>query len=162
MDEKERVLPTATKSGNLYHLNCASQKAVPAAMKYASSEDTKEHVWHRRYGHLGVNNLERLARDQLVDGFYYDTLKKPSFCEPCVDGKHHFPKQMEKDEKNYLDWCTVTCVVRSKQNHLVEPNTFSHSLMTSQGLSGYMFLSIKVKSSRSLQSGKPWQKNPVE
>ena len=56
------------------------------AMKYTSTEVTKEHVWHQRYGHLGANNLERLARDQLVDGFDYDTWKKPSFCEPCVDG----------------------------------------------------------------------------
>ena len=39
--------------------------------------------------------MERLARDQLVDRFDYDTLKKASFCEPCVDSKHHrspFPK----------------------------------------------------------------------
>ena len=46
LDEKERVVATATKSGNLDHLNCVSQKTVPAAMKCASSEDTKEHVWH--------------------------------------------------------------------------------------------------------------------
>ena len=40
---------------------------------------TMENVWHRRYGHLGENNLHKLAKDGLVHGFNYDTLKKLSF-----------------------------------------------------------------------------------
>ena len=105
LDEKEIVVATTTKSGNLYHFNRANQKAVPAAMKCASSEDTKEHVWHRRYGHLRANSLERFARDQLVDWFDYDTSKKPSFCEPCVEEKHHrspFPKTREERSEEFL------------------------------------------------------------
>ena len=40
--------------------------------------------------------MEKLAREELVSGFDYDTSKKLKFCEPCIDGKHHrlpFPKK---------------------------------------------------------------------
>ena len=100
VDDKHGVIATATKYGNLYYLNCVGSikdnKKHQAAMKCASrSEETKEWIWHRRYGHLGARNLERIAKEQLVDGFDYDAAKTPSFCEPCVDGKQcrmSFPK----------------------------------------------------------------------
>ena len=50
-------------------------------------------LWHRRYGHMGYDNMAKLQADQLVDGI------KPSandfkaagdaLCEPCVKAKHH-------------------------------------------------------------------------
>ena len=64
-------------------------------MKCASTDRTKESIWHRRYGHLGARNLERIVKEQLVDGFDYEPKKESSFCEPCVDGKQStlpFPK----------------------------------------------------------------------
>ena len=64
-------------------------------MKCASTDRTKESIWHRRYGHLGARNLERIVKEQLVDGFDYEPKKESSFCEPCVDGKRSrwpFPK----------------------------------------------------------------------
>ena len=51
--------------------------------------------WHRRFGHLGMKNLQKLATDQLVNGLDYDVTKDIKFCEPRVDGKHRhssFPK----------------------------------------------------------------------
>ena len=65
------------------------------AMKCASTDRTRESIWHRRYGHLGARNLERILKEQLVDGFDYEPKKESSFCEPCVDGKRStwpFPK----------------------------------------------------------------------
>ena len=97
LDGNGRQIATATKSGNLYHLNCSTTQTANAIVKKcASSEETKENLWHRRFGHLGAGNLEKLARRELVSGFDYDTSKKPEFCEPCIDGKHHrlpFPKK---------------------------------------------------------------------
>ena len=91
IDNKFGVIATATKSGNLYYLNCAgsnlSVKKNHTAMKCASTDQTKESIWHGRYGHLGARNLERIAKEQLVDGFDYEPKKESSFCEPCVDGK---------------------------------------------------------------------------
>ena len=32
----------------------------------------KEDVWHKRYGHLGVSSLQKLANKNLVDGFDFN------------------------------------------------------------------------------------------
>ena len=95
IDENGEVIANGTKNGNLYHLMCNGIKPINCAMKCSNGEEMKEKVWHCRFGHLGVNNLEKLRRDQLVDGFDYDVSKEQKFCEPCIDGKHHqqpFPK----------------------------------------------------------------------
>ena len=100
VNDKHGVIATAAKYGNLYYLNCIGStegnEEHQTAMKCASKNDeSKESIWHRRYGHLGTRNLEKIAREKLVDGFNYDPEKKPNFCEPCVDGKQcrqPFPK----------------------------------------------------------------------
>ena len=40
-------------------------------------------------GHLGARNLQKLAREKLVDAFDYDMSREISFCQPCVEGKLH-------------------------------------------------------------------------
>lgn len=35
-------------------------------------QESNESVWHRRYGHLGVQNLQKLVRDNLVKGLDYN------------------------------------------------------------------------------------------
>ena len=91
LDGNGRQIATATKSGNLYHLNCSkTQTANAIVKKCTSSEETKDNLWHRRFGHLGARKLEKLARGELFSGFDYDASKELEFCEPCIDGKHHF------------------------------------------------------------------------
>ena len=99
IDNKFGVIATATKCGNLFYLNCAgsnlSVKDNYTAIECANTDRTKEQIWHRGYGHLGARNLERIAKEQLVGRFDYETKKESSFCEPCVDGKQStlpFPK----------------------------------------------------------------------
>ena len=80
VDNKFGVIATATKCGNLYYLNCASSnlsvKENHTAMKYERTDRIKESIWYRRYGHLGARNLERIAKEQLVDRFDYEQKKK--------------------------------------------------------------------------------------
>ena len=38
--------------------------------------DTKEDIWHKRFGHLGIGNLQKLTREQLADGFDFDATRK--------------------------------------------------------------------------------------
>ena len=74
----------------MYYLDCQSRtgsQEVIAAENQA--EEMKENVWHRRFGHLGVRNLQKLAKNKLVDGFDYDTSKEIVFCETCTEGRHH-------------------------------------------------------------------------
>ena len=89
MDINNRTIATATKSGNLYYLNCARRGTATSEVAMCGKEDTKESIWHRRFGHLGVKNLERLAKDQLVEGFDYNPKKNQTLCEPCIRGKQH-------------------------------------------------------------------------
>ena len=67
------------------------------------SQEKNEDVWHRRYGHLGMRNLWKLAKDNLVDDFDYDTTKEVSFCEPCANGKHHRQPVAQSELKSPLD-----------------------------------------------------------
>ena len=95
LDEKWNVVDTGSKVGNMYYLNCIDEQGTTHAETICSSGDTKEEIWHRRFGHLGMKNLQKLATDQLVNGLDYDVTKDIKFWEPCVDGKHHsssFPK----------------------------------------------------------------------
>lgn len=89
------LLAVATKVGSLYYLDCqeivGGQRLNTAEMK----PESKESVWHRRFGHLGVRSLQKLARDNMIDSFDFDASSDLTFCETCVGGKHHksqFPK----------------------------------------------------------------------
>jgi len=77
-DENRKLIGTATRVGNLYYLNCRDGRA----QSNAAAE-----TWHRRYGHLGVENLKKLAKDDMVEGFDYKFSKGKEICEPCTKGK---------------------------------------------------------------------------
>ena len=144
-DDKHGVIATATKYGNLYYLSCVGSiednKEDQAAMKCANkSDETKESIWHRRYGHLGARNLERIAKEQLVDGFDYDPENKSSFVNHVLmvsSVECYFQRQEEKDLRSYLVLYTVTFVERLKRSHSTEQNILLLSSMTSQDLSRY-------------------------
>lgn len=86
---KHNMIAKAAKVGSLYQLNCRPrQESAHIAMK----SELKEDVWHRRYGHLGVGSLQRLAREQLTDGFDFDVSHELAFCETCPQGKQHRTK----------------------------------------------------------------------
>ena len=82
MGKNDRVIAAATRVGSLYYLDCQAKQQVNAAQ-------CKEVLWHRQYGYLGTQSLQKLARDKLVDNFDFDFLKEVDFCEMCVKGKHH-------------------------------------------------------------------------
>ena len=95
LDEKRNVVATGSKVGNMYYLNCIDELGTTHEATICSSGETKEEIWHRRFGHLGLKNLQKLATDQLVNGLDYNVTKNIKFCEPCVDRKLHrssFPK----------------------------------------------------------------------
>ena len=130
IDNKFGVTGTATKYGNLYYLNCAgsnlSAKENHTAMKCASTDRTKESIWYRRYGHLGARNLERIAKEQLVDGFDYEPKKESSFCEPCDYGKQStlpFPKTGGERSDELLGIVHSDVFKKIETKYLVEQNT---------------------------------------
>ena len=62
-----------------------------------TNSDNKERLWHCRYGHLGEQNLQKLAKTGMIEQFDYDAKNQIGFCETCVGGKlHHNPFEKSK------------------------------------------------------------------
>ena len=59
----------------------------------ALSAKATPQLWHRRYGHMGYDNMAKLQTDQLVDGIQPSAkdfkAAGDALCEPCVKAKHH-------------------------------------------------------------------------
>ena len=84
LNEQKRIIGFATRVGNLYHLeHCRIQRVN------LTDKESKEKLWHRRFGHVGEQNLQRIARERLVRRFDYDLSNKIGFCETYVGGIHH-------------------------------------------------------------------------
>ena len=83
-DDCGEITAFATKRGSLYHLEVyrKSQESVHAVQK-----ENKERLWHRRYGHLNEQSLQKLVREELVNRLDYDTSGKVGVCEACIGGK---------------------------------------------------------------------------
>ena len=89
LDKRHKMVAKATKIGSLYQLN---HKPNHEQASFAEKADTKEDIWHKRFGHLGIGSLQKLAREELVDGFDFDATRKLTFCESCPQGKQHRTK----------------------------------------------------------------------
>ena len=89
MEENGKQIAVAKKVDSLYYICCENHEKANSAATESVHKETKETVWHRRFGHLGVQNLKMLAKERLVEGLHYDVLKDTEFCESCAEGKHH-------------------------------------------------------------------------
>ena len=88
-NQNHKVVAKATKAGSLYLLD---HKPNRERANVAKQPETKEDVWHKRYGHLGVRSLQKLANKNLVDGFDFNWSHELTFCEACPPGKQHRSK----------------------------------------------------------------------
>ena len=84
LNKEKRVVATATRVGNLYYLEYCRK-----VQNLNVTEKSNEMLWHRRYGHIGEQNLRSLANNELVECFKYDPTKNIGFCESCIEGKQH-------------------------------------------------------------------------
>ena len=47
-------------------------------------------LWHRRLGHLHIDAVQKLAKQELVTGLHLQSNTTPDpICEPCIAGKQH-------------------------------------------------------------------------
>jgi hypothetical protein len=70
-------------------LLCRKCKPLKNELIYSASHQSKENLWHRRFGHFGKRSLCILKKDELVNGLDYDVSKEIDFCESCVTVKIH-------------------------------------------------------------------------
>ena len=106
LDESQKLIANAKRVGNLYYLSYVDSGHHANPTVESSSVASKEVTWHKRYGHLGVQNVQKLAKENLVDGYDYDKTKDIDFCESCTEGKHHrstFPVKESERGKEPLD-----------------------------------------------------------
>ena len=88
----------------------------PMAMVTGAQADAQ--LWHRRFGHLGYDNLERLVAEDMVKGVnveakHFRKAGESGPCEPCVLGKHakkpfkssESPDPTEPLELLHMDLC---------------------------------------------------------
>ena len=87
LNKHNKLTAVATKVGSLYYLEY--KELEKNQQMCAVEKESKERLWHRRYGHLGEHNLKKLAGKKLVDHFDYDGSKEIGLCETCIGGKHH-------------------------------------------------------------------------
>ena len=80
---ERRLVAKATRVGSLYYLDCEIDQRASV-----TQQQSKEVLWHQRYGHLNVQSLQKLARQNLVKGLDLDHTKDIDFCETCIKGKH--------------------------------------------------------------------------
>lgn len=88
-DLQSNLIGLGKKIGNLYYLQCTIPNEFT---NIAVNNANNENLWHKRFGHLGEQNLKLLSRNELVCDFNYDVSKSIEFCEPCAFGKNHRSK----------------------------------------------------------------------
>ena len=129
------MIARATKVGSLYHLDIETSSEIANV----ADRTEKENIWHRRFGHLGAKGLQKLAKDQLVDGFDYSVEKEVSFCDSWVEGKHHrsrFPVSKTKKTRESLDLIHSDVCGKINERSL---SGAEHLLMTRPDMSGCIF-----------------------
>ena len=88
-DENEKLIAVAKKKGNLYYLNCHQSTHQQINVVWSKQHESKESVWHRRFGHLSEHGLRELVSHNLVNGFDYNLCNVFDLCESCIAGKLH-------------------------------------------------------------------------
>ena len=83
-----RSVMTAKKDGQVYIMRAE----YPSCQGMAVAAKETAHLWHRRYGHLGWENLAKLQKDEMVAGLKVPapafTAEKQKICETCTLAKH--------------------------------------------------------------------------
>ena len=86
----------------LYFLQITENETINIAQK-----DSNLKLWHYRFGHLGMDNVKRLMKDEMVDGMSSkDNCNGDSVCQGCIMGKQHrkeFPKDGGKRASDFLE-----------------------------------------------------------
>lgn len=90
---KDRVVMIGKKEGSLYLVNMRVENSANYSIHNSLNyKDNLIDLWHRRLGHLGIQNLKQLGKSHLVEGMgKLSVLDNTNFeklsCEPCIMGK---------------------------------------------------------------------------
>jgi hypothetical protein len=113
LSARGKVLARAAKEGSMYQVQGTSSKISVA---YMASNQGRAELWHRRFGHIGYDNLEKIEQHQMVWGLDLKTADiraaREHVCESCVMAKQHktpFPTSDSKTTRRlellHMDMC---------------------------------------------------------
>ena len=68
LEGSQKLIANAKRVGNVYYLSYVDSGHHANPTVESSSVASKEVTWHKPYGHLGVQNLQKLTKENLVDG----------------------------------------------------------------------------------------------
>ena len=74
----------ASRTQNVYSVNIKNEKEVCLV-----SKENESWLWHRRLGHVSMNLLSKLAKQELVVGLPKAAFEKDHLCTACQLGKQH-------------------------------------------------------------------------
>ena len=89
----EKLLAVGEMRGKLYMLNTIREEHVSVA-----EVNSNLYLWHCRMGHLGMNDVKKLVKEEMVNGIRKTDITSnnaDSLCESCIMGKQHcasYPK----------------------------------------------------------------------
>lgn len=81
------VLGKAKLDGKLFKLQMGDIKGSNAAMAVLNSPAREAQLWHERYGHIGMHNLQILASKELARGLPKKISNLEGVCTGCMMGK---------------------------------------------------------------------------
>ena len=96
------LIACGKKLGKLYVLDCVSKNLANAAIK-----GSEQNLWHRRLNHVSMHSLQKMTKNNLVNGLNCDVeIKSDDICEDCCQGKNHrtpFPKHVKGNPRKPLE-----------------------------------------------------------
>ena len=142
LNKEGKVILFATRVGNLYYVeHCRKTQTVHLA------ENNKERLWHRRYGHIGEQNLQKIAKNQLVEDFDYNTSNNIGFCETCIGHRTPFNRSKRQSKETLELVHSDVCGKISEKSLEEEVSISLPSLTTSQGTPGCTYSKPTIKCS---------------
>ena len=95
ISRNSKILALGEIQGKLYTLKIVNKHVNIAKQQ----PDTDQYLWHCRFGHLGMNNVNKLIDEKMVNGMDgVSNMKENQFCEACTKGKQHrcpYPKNVD-------------------------------------------------------------------
>ena len=91
--------------GNLPHDRAEGESNVASNTNACLVAGVSADLWHRRFGHLGEQNMKKLVNSDLVKDMAVSK-QDMTFCEPCVEVKAHqqpYPKLSYIRSANILE-----------------------------------------------------------
>ena len=110
-----KIVAYGHKIGNLYVLSDGNVQA-----NLSKSNELTANLWHRRFCHLGMKNLQKICDFDMVKGLDSNLKFDKVACENCCEGKIHrlpFPKNEKNDKYGLLDLISSDVCGPLNQNH---------------------------------------------